>query len=179
MRTIVGTKKCNRCDTEKPFSEYYPHKKGKYGLYGFCKECTRAKRREYYVENPEKAKEYWVNYVIKNDYNWWRDKGSLDEQHKEARKWYRIKSRYGLDREQWEELRDAQNGVCAICEEPPAKEFHVDHDHACCPGEKSCGKCIRGLLCEGCNLALGRLDKPGRLAKALEYLGGDCHKDDI
>src|SRR4029077_2130187 len=31
----------------------------------------------------------------------------------------------------------------------------VDHDHNCCPGAHSCGKCIRGILCGTCNSALG------------------------
>lgn len=33
----------------------------------------------------------------------------------------------------------------------------VDHDHACCPGDHSCGKCVKGLICFDCNTALGLL----------------------
>ncbi|HKV88602.1 MAG TPA: endonuclease domain-containing protein, partial [Candidatus Dormibacteraeota bacterium] len=32
--------------------------------------------------------------------------------------------------------------------------LRVDHDHRCCH-EVSCGRCIRGFLCNGCNVALG------------------------
>jgi len=37
----------------------------------------------------------------------------------------------------------------AACQE--AEWLQVDHDHSCCPGETSCGKCVRGLLCSKCN----------------------------
>jgi hypothetical protein len=46
----------------------------------------------------------------------------------------------------------------------------IDHDHACCRDEKrSCGKCIRGLLCPGCNRALGIIESKYEMAQA--YLG--------
>ncbi|MGC5027062.1 endonuclease domain-containing protein [Tsukamurella sp. DT100] len=34
-------------------------------------------------------------------------------------------------------------------------ELHIDHDHACCPGNYTCGKCVRGYLCGSCNRMLG------------------------
>jgi hypothetical protein len=51
------------------------------------------------------------------------------------------------------------------------KRLSVDHDHACCSGEGSCGKCIRGLLCHKCNLALGAInDDINILQKMIDYL---------
>lgn len=47
----------------------------------------------------------------------------------------------------------------------------VDHDHGCCPGQKSCGNCIRGLLCDNCNIGLGHFkDSVESLQLAIEYI---------
>lgn len=56
------------------------------------------------------------------------------------------KSRLYLTLEQYDALLKAQDGKCAVCHQP-GTNLAVDHDHA--TGE------IRGLLCRGCNLALG------------------------
>lgn len=62
-------------------------------------------------------------------------------------------------------LLDSQGHACAICKQPESKRhaasglvqsLSVDHDHSCCPGKGSCGKCIRGFLCDSCNTVLGR-----------------------
>lgn len=32
--------------------------------------------------------------------------------------------------------------------------YAIDHDHGHCPGSTSCGACIRGVLCQSCNMAI-------------------------
>ena len=36
--------------------------------------------------------------------------------------------------------------------------LHVDHDHACCVGRRSCGQCVRGVLCARHNLLIGQFE---------------------
>lgn len=83
--------------------------------------------------------------------------------------------RYGLTMEKYRALLAAQGGVCAICGSADAGgrgRFSVDHDHRCCPERlRSCGKCVRGLLCSPCNTGIGLLrDDPERLIAAAAYL---------
>jgi hypothetical protein len=74
---------------------------------------------------------------------------------------------------------DKQPKVCGICatDNPGRKgRWHIDHDHRCCPSPKrgaivGCSKCIRGLLCIRCNMALGLLkDSPEILRAAIRWL---------
>lgn len=87
----------------------------------------------------------------------------------------RMQANYGLTLDDYNRMLESQGGLCAnpgCFSTPPAnRRFDIDHDHACCPGEKSCGKCIRGLLCRPCNHALGLLhDDAKRLQGLLDYL---------
>jgi hypothetical protein len=78
--------------------------------------------------------------------------------------------RHGLTLDAVQAMLDAQDGRCAVCVSPLVAP-HIDHDHSCCPGITSCGKCVRGLLCLSCNHMLGKAyDKPEVLEAAARYL---------
>ena len=84
-----------------------------------------------------------------------------------------LKCKFGITLEQYEEMLAKQGGVCALCHGDDTRALNVDHDHSCCPGQKSCGKCVRKLLCRKCNMAIGLLnDDINLLKRAVEYLEG-------
>lgn len=80
---------------------------------------------------------------------------------------YRLK-RYGLTPTAYAALLALHNNRCGMCgasfdEVTP----FIDHDHRCCADEmRSCGKCVRGLLCFRCNTALGYIERYTELAAA-------------
>lgn len=79
--------------------------------------------------------------------------------------------RYGLLPGTVKSLLEKQGRRCAICKAEIGDSAFVDHDHECCPGTTACGKCVRGLLCRGCNTLLGNAqDSIPRLLAAAEYL---------
>ena len=85
----------------------------------------------------------------------------------------RIIAAHAISADEYDALLEEQGGRCAICRrEPGVASLAVYHDHACCPGKgKSCGKCIRGLLCEDCNRGIGMLnDDVQILGAAIRYL---------
>lgn len=58
---------------------------------------------------------------------------------------------------------------CAIC--GYRENLNIDHDHSCCPGKRSCGKCVRGVLCLNCNYGVGAAnDDPEELRRVADYL---------
>lgn len=79
--------------------------------------------------------------------------------------------RHGISYEKYLEMCAALDGKCQICQRNDVA-LNIDHDHKCCPGPYSCGKCIRGLLCRDCNTALGKFkDDLDRMRAAVKYLG--------
>jgi hypothetical protein len=88
---------------------------------------------------------------------------------------WRMFKLYGMTFADYDRMLASQGGVCALCRSDLPKHhvggrFHFDHDHACCPGAVTCGKCIRGLVCGGCNRSLGWAENCG-IDRILTYLG--------
>lgn len=164
-------KDCNGCARHLPLSEFHTDKRRVDGRYPWCKDCRRSysgaakarpsrfgSHRERERHRRENADPAWLKSNARKSYLW---------------------TTYRMTPEEYEELHERQSGLCALCKGPEKqlgrggalKRLSIDHDHACCPGDKSCGACIRGLLCMSCNSLLGHArDSSEILLSALEYL---------
>lgn len=174
---------CSKCGQSKPLSGFVKHAACNGGYQRICKDCKNAYLRNYLAANPDqrrKAKarrKLWradpINRSYENAQQYQRFRDDPERRAVASRK-HLYKRKYGFTIEDYDRLVAAQGGGCAICHGPPFGQhryFNFDHDHACCPGEESCGKCIRGLLCSRCNTAIGLLlEDPVRLESAMEYL---------
>ena len=145
---------CVKCKIEKTV-DMFSVKPTKLGHSKECKKCWSEYMKTYYKNNP-------------NQYN--KHKGYVkinDSVYKTAR-W-----RHGLTKEKFDELWNKFDGLCWSCQENPANA--IDHDHSCCPtnqaNRRTCGDCVRGLLCNGCNTSLGLLkESKQRILRLVDYL---------
>jgi len=126
-------------------------------------EVRRAWKRKNRLENLDAHRAYQRHWVAT---------------HKENKHAAHIRYFYGITYERYQELLALQEGVCAICKKPDhlGKRLAVDHDHKCCEGRRSCGRCVRALLCSRCNKNVSYVERhPVR-----EYLqisrGYECQK---
>lgn len=81
---------------------------------------------------------------------------------------YRLKTRYGLTKQQYDDLFEKQEGCCALCGKHQSElktRLAVDHCHLTSE--------IRSLLCSYCNLrVIGRLRKD-TVQRIYDYLNRD------
>lgn len=87
----------------------------------------------------------------------------------------RLRRQYAMTIDDYYSMLKSQGGVCAICgsTEPVGRGnwFAVDHDRSCCPTDRTCGKCVRALLCSHCNLFIGNAkENPEILRAAIRYI---------
>ena len=174
-----GEKQCTNCRVYKEASCFHKYSKAQDGLKPWCKICVK----EYdLAEDDPKRKmprkkqgdlahcRYCEEYLPKSSF--W-SKNTYCKTCQPLIGHIGNLKKYGLTRDDYVNLEKSQNGVCKICGESEKhnKRLSVDHDHSCCPGAGSCGKCIRGLLCSTCNKVLGQVNDNIKTLKAMiEYL---------
>jgi hypothetical protein len=154
---------CKKCLVSKPFSKFYARATCLDGIEPVCKDCRNSARKARY-ENTKEA-------TLARNKQWALD--NPDKVKDISRK--TTLRRYSLTPEMYDKILADQGNACKGCGTVPPLgiNLQVDHDHGCCPGNKSCGKCIRGLLCMKCNTILGKAgDNPAILRALAAYLEG-------
>lgn len=156
-------KKCIKCEARKPVGDFllsYNKQREKYYRRGVCKDCRSAAAKANYASKDRQNDAKRSRYQTDPEYR----RRQLSQQHK---------ARHGITLDEKEAMLAAQGGRCAACPAtaPGGHGWATDHNHACCPGTRSCGRCIRGILCNNCNLALGHVaDSVERLQGLINYL---------
>lgn len=175
----MKTKVCTKCRLELPLNKFSKNKKRNDGLESICKNCKNKYMQKWYKNNKELVSNYNKKYRKINSFELNKKNKEWCDKNVEAIKKYRheqdIKFLYGITREQYNQMLEQQNGVCAICGKEESTchgitkkitNLAVDHNH-------KTGK-VRGLLCSYCNKALGGFkDNEEFLIKAIEYLKGN------
>lgn len=150
-----------------------------------CVVCRRARARKIYSADSPKREMHRQKQKLYAQLNAKKINAYIREWHAknpEKNKEYRRLSKYSLTPEQFQLMFDKYEGCCYICGIKPEplsngnSGLQIDHDHSCCFGAgRTCGKCIRGLLCFSCNRMLGSLEKKN-IKRVLDYLGYDPTK---
>ncbi len=137
------TKICTKCKTQKDLDDFHKNKNNPDGRSYQCKTCSIKRTMDWFLaQSPDVIKAINI------------------------RRYYR---RYGMSRDEFLRRVDIQQNRCKVCGSHPRKgeQLCVDHDHACCPGKRSCGKCVRDLLCHRCNIILGMVNENSDLLEKL------------
>ena len=143
----MTVKVCNKCHQEKDLQDFCKGKEYKDGRRNVCKRCHTNYMINYYKNNPEKTAE-------KNRMNT-----------KFVPSW----KRHHITEDVFNSMMKKYGGMCHSCKRQKATV--IDHDHSCCKTNRSCGKCVRGVLCQKCNIALGLLfDDRKNIVSLLQYI---------
>jgi hypothetical protein len=156
--------KCKYCDHPTKIN-YYGIKRRHKGYLRTCgsKECLgrqytdeKVNRKKSYISKQiEEICEHCGEKFIKESYTQkWCRTCAPDEK---ARA---ILRRYRLNRKEYLDLINIDNGLCPICKRNKASV--VDHDHKT--------DRVRGFICQHCNSALNLVENKDALIRAIEYL---------
>ncbi len=152
LGTFLGLKSCTVCGDWKFPVNFYKHRDG---LLPWCKDCDKEKSSQWAGKNRSRRSA--------------QTKACMDKKSDSERKAIFTNAsymkRYGISSTDYFSLSDSQQGVCAVCKgaSKSGRALAVDHNHA--TGQ------IRGLLCHGCNVALGLAKENPQILRALaDYL---------
>jgi len=167
-------KLCPKCKRKLPVDRFSKDSRRKDGHQPYCKDCNKV----YYDEHHDTILAGRAKYYRDTLYDRLTWQAEYRAEHRPSAIAAARFCNKGITAERYQEMWDEQGGLCAICKKPETamvhgtlKQLAADHDHSCCPGRKSCGKCFRKLLCSHCNVALGMVhDDIEVLENMIEYL---------
>jgi len=153
-------KNCIKCNQEKPLNSFYTRKDAKDGKDYYCKECRKAYSTLSHLTNKnpctwnECPRPHYAKGLCKIHYTRKALGYAMDNPKDGQHKYTNIKKKYKLEQEAYDKMA---NKGCQIC--TSKERLGVDHDHSCCSGKYTCGKCVRGVVCQSCNIALSKLEQ--------------------
>ncbi|MBT2537209.1 endonuclease VII domain-containing protein [Arthrobacter sp. ISL-69] len=154
---------CRDCNETLPLSAFTKNVRMSNGHQSRCRDCYNAVQRIRQSAYPPRTRPGKKRYP----------------QDSQGARRSALRFKYGISLDAYDAMLADQGGVCFICREPETatgangvvRFLTVDHDHSCCPGQRACGSCVRGLLCSRCNAGLGLFrDNPAILNAAVAYL---------
>jgi hypothetical protein len=166
----IGLRYCSCCKKLKSISNFYFLNKKINKLSCWCKTCDKKSKKIYRNENKDIIHKKQKAWYIKNRKELLKQQKLFRKSHPTYQLNIHLKHKFGITLDQYNQMLESQNGVCAICNnfeieknQYGIKRLSVDHNH-------QTGK-IRGLLCTKCNTGLSFFkDKPDLLIKANNYL---------
>lgn len=123
-----------------------------------CDACRSLRYKKYYRKNKKRIAARQKAH---------RAKPQVKLKIKEQSKFYSIRRKYGLTKDQFEKMIKAQKNCCAICQDEFNTANYACVDHLSINNNIV----IRGLLCYWCNLALGYLKESAEIVEtAYNYI---------
>jgi len=120
-------------------------------------------RRQQYLKHKDREKETSRKYFLKNREKILEKQRKYNKENPVKRKNAILKNVYGITLVDYNQMFDAQEGKCAICQRHQnelTRSLCVDHDHKT--------KQVRALLCITCNTDLASVEN--RLEEMTNYL---------
>jgi hypothetical protein len=190
----METKTCTKCQETKTLDQFHKDhtKQMKDGIDYYCKYCRSGASIKSHKNNKKRCsvegcdRVHYAKTYCRMHYGRMDRNGTLETKikpRKDGIYYYKGKAVHTRDYQlmykykiSLDEFKARSINGCELCGDNPERSLHVDHDHKCCDGLITCGNCVRGIVCSGCNkiidkyeTGLIRVDHP-LLEKVAEYV---------